>query len=173
MDAGRPPAYAADTMTNSFLRAALPCCIGLLVALTLPAVCRAQDRFTQVIEKAEGPVVNAGGYVVNQKRIAVQKELSQRPPTPAELGVKLPANARLNLEQTARQIAQYHPTWRVYDYRLAMPRADFIQFFEAQGLQFNRSRNVMLFPSATPDTGEFIDGLFGDSPEGFRIWRRP
>jgi hypothetical protein len=154
-------------------RTLLPRCIGLLLALMLPAPALAQDRFTQVIEQGGEPVATAGGTLVNLKRASVQKELSARPPTTAELGVKLPPGARLKLEDTARQIAQYHPVWRVYDYRLAMPRADLIAFFEAQGLEFNRSRNVMQFPGADPDRREFIDGLFGDRIEGFRVWRRP
>ncbi len=147
--------------------------ISLCIGLTLPAICMAQDRYTQAIESAGGPVVNSGGYLVNLKRIAVQKELSRHPPTAAELGVKVPARAKLDLVLTARQIAQYHPTWRIYDYHIAMPRAEFIQFFEAQGLVFNRSRNVLLFPGADSQSGEFIDGLSGGEIRSFRIWRRP
>jgi hypothetical protein len=147
--------------------------IALTLAAAPPAVCAAADRFTPIIEQAGESTVTKGGFVVNQKRVAVQKELSQRPPTGAELGVKLPPKAALNLERTARQIAQYHPVWRVYDFRLSMPRAELIRFFEAQGLVFEMHRNVLLFPGAAPNDAEFIDGLQGDPISGFRIWRKP
>jgi hypothetical protein len=71
------------------------------------------------------------------------------------------------------QIAQYHPVWRVYAYRLEMPRSEFIQFFESQGLKLDTHKNVMLFPGAAPKDAEFIDGLIGDPISGFRVWRRP
>ena len=147
--------------------------IALTLAVVLPAVCAAADRFTQIIEQAGESTVTKGGFIVNQKRVAVQSELSRRPPTTAELGVKLPAKASLRLEDTARQIAQYHPVWRVYDFRLSMPRSEFVRFFEAQGLVFDAHRNVLLFPGAVPNEAEFIDGLVGDSISAFRVWRRP
>lgn len=147
--------------------------IALALGLILPAACAATDRFAQIVEQAGEPTVTRGGFLVNQKRVAVQSELSRRAPTPSELGVKLPPKASLKLEQTARQIAQYHPVWRVYDYRLAMPRSEFIQFFEAQGLVFDAHKNVLLFPGAAPNDAEFIDGLFGDPISEFRVWRRP
>lgn len=147
--------------------------IALVLAVALPAVCAATDRFTQIIEQAGESTVTKGGFVVNQKRVAVQKELSRRPPTAAELGVKLPPKASLKLERTALQIVQYNHVWRVYDFRLSMPRAEFVKFFEAQGLVFDTHRNVLLFPGSSPDNAEFIDGLFGDVISEFRIWRRP
>lgn len=147
--------------------------IVLTLAGALPVVCAAADRFTQIIEQAGAPTVTKGGFVVNQKRVAVQAELSRRSPTGEELGVKLPPKAALSLEQTARQIAQYHPVWRVYDFRVSMPRAELVKFFEAQGLVFEIHRNVLLFPGAAPADAEFIDGLHGDPLSGFRIWRRP
>ena len=147
--------------------------IALTFAAILPSVCSAADRFTQIVEQAGESTVTKGGSLVNQKRVGVQSELARRPPTPAELGVKLPAKSALKLEQTARQIAQYHPVWRVYDFRLSMSRAEFIKFFEAQGLTFDIHKNVMLFPGAAPDDSEFIDGLVGDPIDGFRVWRRP
>jgi hypothetical protein len=147
--------------------------VALLAALSTPLAAVAEDRFTPVIEHAGDLVANAGGYVVNQKRVAVQRELSRQSPTPAELGVQLPPKSALKLEQTARQIAQYHPIWRVYDYGLAMPRAEFIQFFVAQGLVFDVHRNVLLFPGAQSGDAEFIDGLTGDPITEFRVWRRP
>ena len=137
------------------------------------AAAAAVDRFTPIVEHAGEPTVTKSGFLVNQKRVAVQAELSRRPPTSAELGVKLPDKAALKLEQTARQIAQYHPVWRVYDYRLSMPRAELIRFFQAQGLVFDTHKNVLLFPGSAPDDAEFIDGLFGDTVSGFRVWRRP
>ena len=148
---------------------------GVIMALSLalPAVCAATDRFTRIVEQAGELTVIKGGYIVNQKRVAVQKELSLRPPTTAELGVKLPPKASLKLEQTARQIAQYHPIWRVYDFRLSMPRSEFVKFFEAQGLVFDTHKNVLLFPGTAPNDAEFIDGLFGDVISEFRVWRRP
>ena len=146
---------------------------AFVLTILLPGTCVASDRFAQIVEQGGEPTVIKGGYLVNQKRVAVQSELSRRPPTPAELGVKLPARASLKLEQTARQIAQYHPAWRVYDFRLSMPRTEFVTFFEAQGLVFDAHKNVLLFPGAAPDDAEFIDGLFGDPINGFRVWRRP
>ena len=147
--------------------------VALLAALATAFAAVAEDRFTSIVESAGESTVTSGGFVVNQKRVAVQKEITRQPPTPAELGVKLPANAALNLEKTARQIAQYHPIWRVYDYRVSMPRQEFIQFFEAQGLIFDSHRNELLFPGAPPNDAEFVDGLYGDPIREFRVWRRP
>jgi hypothetical protein len=147
--------------------------IALTLAVALPTVCAATDRFTQIIEQAGESTVTKGGFVVNQKRVAVQKELSRRPPTAAELGVKLPPKASLKLERTALQIVQYNPVWRVYDFSLSMPRSEFVKFFEAQGLVFDTHKNVLLFPGTAPNDAEFIDGLFGDLISEFRIWRRP
>lgn len=80
------------------------------------------DRSTSIIEQApESTGVN--GYVVNNRRVAVQKELSARPPTHEELGVTIPMGARLELERTARQIAQYHPHWRIYEYAVEVPES--------------------------------------------------
>ena len=143
--------------------------IALTFAVILPGVCAATDRFTQIVEQGREPTVTKGGFLVNQKRVAVQSELSRRPPTTAELGVKVPAKASLKLEQTARQIAQYHPVWRVYDFKLSMPRSEFVKFFEAQGLIFDTHKNVLLFPGAAPDDAEFIDGLVGDPIREFRF----
>ena len=147
--------------------------VALLTTLFTAFAAVAADRFTTVIEQAGESTVTKGGYIVNQRRVAVQRELSRQPATQAELGAKLPKGATLNLEQTARQIAQYHPIWRVYDYRLAMPRQELIRFFEAQGLVFDVHKNKLLFPGAEPDAAEFIDGLTGDPVQGFRVWRRP
>ena len=145
----------------------------LTLAVAIPAVCAASDRFTAIIDQAGEPTVTKGGFVVNQKRVAVQGELSRRPPTVAELGVKLPRKASLQLEDTARQIAQYHPTWRVYAFRTSMPRTEFIQFFEAQGLTLDTHKNTLLFQGTAPKDAEFIDGLVGDPVSEFRVWRRP
>jgi hypothetical protein len=147
--------------------------IALVLEMALPAVCAAMDRFTQTIEQAGESTVTKGNFVVNQKRIAVQKELSRRPPTAAELGVKLPPKTSLKLERTALQIVQYNPVWRVYDFHISMPRSEFVAFFEAQGLVFDTHKNVLLFPGAAQGDAEFIDGLFGDVISEFRIWRRP
>ena len=146
---------------------------AMALAVALPAVGAAADRFTSIIEQAGESTVTRGGFIVNQKRVAVQGELSKRPPTTAELGVKLPPRASLRLEESARQIAQYHPVWRVYDFRVSMPRPEFVRFFEAQGLVFDVHKNALLFPGAARDEAEFIDGLSGDSISGFRVWRRP
>lgn len=143
---------------------------ALALALLLASSLASADRFAKIVEEGGEPTTTAGGYLVNQKRVAVQKELAQRPPTADELGVKLPPGAKLQLEQTARQIAQYHPVWRIYDYRVEMPRADFIAFFEKQGLTFDKSANNLKFGNAGED---FVDGLFGDSIKSFRIWRKP
>ena len=40
--------------------------------------------------------------------------------------------ARLELERTARQIAQYHPQRRFYQYMIEMPQADLIRFVTAR-----------------------------------------
>ena len=147
--------------------------IALVLAMSLPAVCAETDRFTQIIAQAGESTVTKGGFVVNQRRIAVQKELSRRQPTAAELGVKLPPKASLKLERTALQIVQYNPVWRVYDFHVSMPRAEFVSFFEAQGLVLDTHKNVLLFPGTGQGDAEFIDGLFGDTISDFRIWRRP
>jgi len=132
----------------------------------------ATDRFTSIIATApESTVVN--GYVVNNRRVAVQKELEARPPTHDELGVALPKGARLEFERTARQIVQYHPYWRIYEYSLEMPKADLLRFFTDQGLTADQSMHKLHF-SKPPGNGEdFIDNLQGDPVEGFRIWRIP
>ena len=147
--------------------------IALFFAVALPAVCAGTDRFTQIIAQAGESTVTKGGFVVNQRRIAVQKELSRRPPTSAELGVKLPPKTTLKLERTALQIVQYNPVWRVYDFRVSMPRSEFVRFFEAQGLVFDTHKNVLVFPGTAQGDAEFIDGQFGDAISNFRIWRRP
>ena len=140
--------------------------VGLLLASTLANA----DRFTKLVEEGGEPTVTAGGYLVNQKRVAVQKELAQRPPTADELGVKLPTGSKLQLEQTARQISQYHPVWRIYEYRIEMSRSEFIEFFRKQGLSFDQSANNLKFGNAG---GDFIDGLSGETIKSFRIWRKP
>jgi hypothetical protein len=129
------------------------------------------DRFTSIIERApESTVVN--GYVVNNRRVAVQKELSARPPTYDELGVRVPKGARLELETTARQIAQYHPYWRIYEYAIEMPEADLIRFFVDQGLTIEPSGRKLHFSRPAGNGEDFIDNL--QRPvEGFRIWRVP
>lgn len=130
------------------------------------------DRLTSIIEQApESTVVN--GYVVNNRRVAVQKELSARPPTHDELGVTIPKGARLELERTARQIAQYHPYWRIYEYAVAMPEAELIRFFTDQGLTVDPSGHKLHFSRPAGNGEDFIDNLQGDPVEGFRIWRMP
>jgi hypothetical protein len=74
---------------------------ALLAALSTPLAAVAEDHFTPVIEHAGDLVANAGGYVVNQKRVAVQRELSGQSPTPAELGVQLPPKSALKLERNS------------------------------------------------------------------------
>ncbi len=136
---------------------------------SLASVALAQDRFAGIIDGAADSTVNSGGFVVNQKRVAIQAELTKRPPTSAELGVTVPHGSKLRAEQTARQIAQYHPVWRVYDFSVAMPRSAFIQHFESQGLRLDRSANILRIPGGE----DFIDGLVGEQISGFRIWRKP
>lgn len=71
-------------------------------------VVTAQACIASIIEQApESTVVN--GYVVNNRSVAVQKDLSARPPTHDELGVTIPAGSRLEPGRTARQIAQCRP----------------------------------------------------------------
>jgi len=132
----------------------------------------ATDRFTSIIATApESTVVN--GHVVNNRRIAVQEELEARPPTHAELGVVVPKGARLEFERTARQIVQYHPYWRIYEYALDMPKADLLRFFTDQGLTLDQSMHRLRFSKPTGNGEDFIDNLQGDPVEGFRIWRIP
>ena len=130
----------------------------------------AEDRFTAIVESGAEPTVTAGGYLVNQKRVAVQKELSVRPPTREEIGVELPKGAKFNLVETSRQIAQYHPKWRIYQYSVTMPRKDLITFFEGQGLSYDVHAANLKFGAGG---GEFIDGLTADDRHQIRIWRRP
>lgn len=129
----------------------------------------AQDRFTSIIQAAPESTVTAGGFIVNQRRVAIQSELTKRPPTAAELGVAVPRSSKLRIEQTARQIAQYHPHWRIYDFSVNMSRSAFIEHFESQGLTMDVSANLLRFPSGE----DFIDGLQGDHISGYRIWRKP
>ncbi len=106
--------------------------LGALVLLAVIAsASHAADRFARIVEEGGEPTVTAGGYVVNQKRVAVQKELTARPPTADEVGVRLPAGAKLMLVETARQIAQYHPAWRIYQYQLEAPRDAVVAHFVA------------------------------------------
>lgn len=145
-----------------------------VVVLALPGALAAQDRFTAIIEKAPESTVNSGGFVVNHRREAVQRELAMRPPTEEELGVKLPPGAVLNLEKTARQIAQFKRAWRIYDYKVTMTRSEFIRFFTAQGLAYNTSRQVLQFTAPGSDNPEFIDSAVEqETVSGFRIWRKP
>jgi hypothetical protein len=146
---------------------------SLLVSLSIScAAASASDRFSSIIAQApESTVVN--GYVVNNRRAAVQKELSARPPTADELGVSIPKNARLQLEVTARQIAQYDPVWRIYEYSISMPQADLIRFFTEQGLAFDTHRHTLVFALPSGNGEDFIDQLQGDPVSGFRIWRKP
>jgi hypothetical protein len=142
----------------------LPC----LLACTAMAA-SAGDRFTLIIDNAPESTVNAKGFVVNQKRVLIQRELMAQRPSVAELGVRLPPGAKLKPEESARQIAQYHPAWRVYDYKLAMPRDELVRFFEAQGLRYDRSAVRFVFSEGE----DFIDGVAGDPVRGFRVWRKP
>ena len=113
----------------------------LTISLLLTSAFANADRFARIVEEGGEPTVTAGGYLVNQKRAAVQRELTQRPPKQDELGVKLPPGSKLQFELTARQIAQYHPAWRIYEYRVDMPRSEFIEYFQKQGWTFDRSAN--------------------------------
>jgi hypothetical protein len=146
--------------------------VVLATVLTLPAAQRvaAQDRFTPIIAGAPESSVR-DGYVDNHRREAVQRELTARPPTEAELGVRLPPGAQLRPELTARQIAQYHPVWRVYQYRVALAKEDLARHFTAQGLRYEAAEGRVYFPSATRERGDFMDGLADAAQQGFRIWR--
>lgn len=131
----------------------------------------AQDRFAAAIAGApESSVRN--GFVVNHRREAVQREITARPPTETELGVRLPPGARLMAEVSARQIAQYHPEWRIFQYRVAMSRDELGRFFAEQGLRYEPSEGRAYFPGATNERGDFIDGL-ANASGGIRIWRKP
>lgn len=140
---------------------------ALLFSLSGTALSR--DRFGPIVEAAPEPSLNANGDLVNHQRVAVQAEITKRPPTAAELGVAVPKGSKLNIKRTALQIAQYHPVWRIYDFEISMPRSALIQHFESQGLTFDKSANVLRFPGSE----DFVDGLFGQNVSGFRIWRKP
>lgn len=142
---------------------------GLLLAL--PAAVFAADRLSPIFDN--GGKAATGGFSATQQRAAVQMELTLRPPTPAEIGVKLPQKTTLRVEQTARQMAEYDPAWRVYEYSVGMPKAEFVKFFQAQGLTLNTARNVLIIPGPGPDGAGFIDGLQADPVQDFRIWRKP
>ena len=146
--------------------------LTLAAALALPAArhAGAQDRFTPAIAGAPESTVR-NGYVVNHRREAVQRELTARPPTEAELGVRLPAGAQLRAELTARQIVQYHPVWRVYQYRVALSKEELARHFTGQGLRYEASEGRVYFPGATREQGDFMDGLGDAALGGFRIWR--
>ena len=146
-----------------FLATILLCCANPLTAF-------AADRFTAIVEAGGESTVTAGGFVVNQKRVAVQKELAIRPPTREEIGVELPKGSRFMLVETSRQIAQYHPHWRIYQYSVTMPRKDLISYFEGQGLTYDQHSANLKFGQ---DGGDFIDGLSADDRHQVRIWRRP
>ena len=85
--------------------------------------------------------------------------------------MRLPPGAQLRLELSARQIAQYHPVWRIYQYRTSMPREDLARHFTAQGLRYEASEGRLYFPGATHERGDFIDGIADARLTGFRIWR--
>ncbi len=148
--------------------------LALAAALTLAGVrdAGAQDRFAAAIAGAPESTVR-NGFVVNHRREAVQREITARPPTEAELGVRLPPGARLLAEVTARQIAQYHPVWRIFQYRVPIARDELGRFFAEQGLRYEPSEGRAYFPGATNARGDFIDGLAIASETGIRIWRMP
>jgi hypothetical protein len=147
--------------------------ITLVLAFVLASVAagsHAADRFSKIIEQGGEPTVTAGGFVVNQKRVAVQKELATRPPTADEVGVRLPPGANLMLVETARQIAQYDPVWRIYQYKVDMPRDAVIAHFEAQGLRYDPNAAHLKFGNAD---GDFVDGLSQSGQHQLRVWRKP
>jgi hypothetical protein len=154
-----------------------PCALALAAVLTpvareAGAQDRVQDRFAAAIAGAPESTVR-DGYVVNHRREAVQREITARPPTEAELGVRLPPGARLLAEVTARQIAQYHPVWRIFQYRVAMSPDELGRFFAEQGLRYAPAEGRAYFPGATLERGDFIDGLGAAPSGGIRIWRVP
>lgn len=130
----------------------------------------AADRFAKIVAEGGEPTVTAGGFVINQKRVAVLKELAARPPTADEVGIKLPRAAKLMLVETARQIAQYDPAWRIYQYKVDMPRDAVIAFFEAQGLRYDPNAANLQFGK---NGGDFVDGLSQSGQHQLRVWRKP
>jgi hypothetical protein len=130
----------------------------------------AADRFAKSVDEGGDPTVTAGGFVVNQKRVAVQKELSARPPTVEEVGVKLPPGSKLMLVETSRQIAQYHPVWRIYQYKVDLPREAVIAHFESQGLRYDVNSANLKFGNSG---GDFVDGLSQSGQHQLRVWRKP
>jgi hypothetical protein len=152
----------------------LALCALVLAAFTFltPRGAHAQDRFAEAIAGAPESTVR-NGFVVNHRREAVQREITARPPTEAELGVRLPPGARLVHERTALQIVQYHPVWHIFQYRVAMSSDELGRFFAEQGLRYEPSEGRAYFPSATNERGDFIDGLGNATDSGIRIWRVP
>ncbi len=144
-------------------------CIALLIGFAASGS-QAADRFAKIVDEGGDPTVTSGGFVVNQKRVAVQKELSARPPTAEEVGVKMPPGAKLMLVETARQIAQYHPVWRIYQYKVDMPRDALIAHFESQGLRFDANAANLKFGNSG---GDFVDGLSRSGQHQLRVWRKP
>jgi hypothetical protein len=151
-------------MPSRLLRLVGPC---LLAGLALGA--SAADRFKLIIDNAPESAVNASGQPVDPKRLLVEKELMAQRPGRAELGVRLPEGSRLKPEESARQIVQHDPAWRVYEYRLSMPRAELLRFFQGQGLRHDRAAGRLVFP----DNTDFIDGFEDDPVKRFRVWRKP
>lgn len=136
----------------------------------LASSAHAFDRFTKSIAEGGEPTVTSGGFVVNQQRVAVQKELTARPPTAEEVGVKLPPGATLMRVETARQIAQYHPHWRIYQYQVHLPREAVISHFVAQGLTYDENDANLKFGNPG---GDFVDGLSRQDSHKIRVWRKP
>jgi hypothetical protein len=142
--------------------------------LTCLLACLAQgasaaDRFKLIIDNAPESAVNATGQPVDPKRQLIQKELMAQRPSLAELGVRLPTGSKLKPEESARQIVQHDPAWRVYEYRVSMPRGELLRFFQAQGLRHDRPAGQLRFPNGE----DFVDGFEGNPVKGFRVWRKP
>lgn len=135
----------------------------------LGAGASAADRFKLIIDNAPESTVNAGGQPVDPKRLLVEKELMAQRPSRAELGVRLPEGSRLKPDESARLIVQQDPAWRVYEYRLSMPRPELLRFFQDQGLRHDRAAGRLVFPN----NADFIDGFEGNPVRRLRVWRKP
>lgn len=141
----------------------LPC---LLACVALGA--SAADRFKLIIDNSPESTVNAQGQPDDPRRLLIQKELMAQRPSLAELGVKLPTGSKLKPDESARLIVQHDPRWRVYEYRVAMPRGELLRFFQAQGLRHDRAAGRLKFVNGE----DFIDGFEGNPVSSFRVWRK-
>jgi hypothetical protein len=84
--------------------------------------------------------------------------------------VGLPPGAQLMLEPTARQIAQYHPAWRIDRHKVNPSRDARVAFFSAQGLRYDEHAAKLTF---NQPEGDVVDGMWRSDQQPSRVWRKP